>query len=49
MNSNNCVRPDGDCSQCSSFNDFIDDCNQDDDRGGTGHGDESYSDADPGL
>jgi hypothetical protein len=49
MYSTNCVRPDGDCSLCSSYNEFIDDCNQDEDLGGTGHGDESYSDADPGL
>ena len=49
MNPNNCVRPDGDCSKCTAYNKFIDDCNQEDDLGGTGHGDESYSDADPGL
>ena len=59
---NNCVRPVGDCSKCSSyneiiedcsqssfFNEFIDDWNRDDDLGGTGHLDESFSDADPGL
>ena len=49
MSSINCVRPDGDCSLCSAFNEFTDECNQDEDFGGTGHGDDSYSDADSGL
>jgi hypothetical protein len=49
MSTINCVRPDGDCSKCSAFNEFIGECNQDDDLGCTGHGDDSYSDADPGL
>lgn len=49
MKSGNCIRPDGDCSSCSAFNEFIGDCNQDEYLGGTGHGDESMSDADPGL
>jgi len=44
-----CIRFDGDCSKCSSWNEFIEECNQDEDLGCTGHGDESYSDADPGL
>ena len=47
--SRNCVRPDSDCSVCSSYNDDFDDCNQDDDLGSTSHGDDSYSDVDPGL
>ena len=49
MRTINCIRPDGDCSKCSAFNEFIEGCNQDDDLGGTGHGDDSYSDADMGL
>ena len=49
MSTTNCVRPDGDCSLCSAFNELLEDCNQDDDLGFTGHGDDSYSDADPGL
>lgn len=49
MFSRNCIRPDGDCSVCSSYNDDFDYCNQDDDLGSTGHGEDSYSDADPGL
>ena len=49
MSTINCVRPDGDCSKCSAFNGILEECNQDDDLGGTGHGDDSYSDADPGL
>jgi len=49
MKSGNCIWPEGDCSLCSAYNEFIDECNQDEDLGRTGHGDESYSDADPGL
>ena len=49
MFSINCVRPDGDCLVCSSYNDDFDDCNQDYDLGGTSHCDDSYSDGDPGL
>ena len=49
MFSRNCIRQDGDCSVCFSYNEDFDDCNQDDDLGCTGHGDDSYSDADPGL
>lgn len=49
MNSTNCVRPDGDCEKCSAYNEFLNECYQDEDLGGTGHGDDSYSDADPGL
>jgi len=49
MGTINCVRPDGDCSLCSAYNEFIEECNQDEDFGGTGHGDDSLSDADPGL
>lgn len=50
MFSRNCFLPDGDCSVCSAYNVDFDNCNQDDDLVGTGHGDDdSYSDADPGL
>jgi len=45
----NCIRPDGNCSVCSAYDEDSDDCNQDEDLGGTGHGDESHSDADPDL
>lgn len=45
----NCIRTDGDCSFCSSLIEEFDECNQDDEYGGTGYGDESFSDADPGL
>jgi hypothetical protein len=39
-----------DCSsQCDIDCPFFDECNQDPDLGGTGHGDISWSDADPGL
>jgi hypothetical protein len=31
------------------FDEEEQECNQDDDFGGTGHGDDSFSDADPGL
>jgi hypothetical protein len=48
MNSINCIRPDGNCLTCSSFNESLEECNQDDDLGGTGYGDDSYSDADLG-
>ena len=44
-----CIRQDGDCSVCDSYIEHLEICNQDEDMGGTGHGDESYSDADPGL
>jgi len=44
-----CIRNDGDCTKCSSWNENVEECNQDEDRGGTGHGDDSYSDADMGL
>ncbi len=44
-----CIRQDGDCANCSAWNVFANECNQDDDLGCTGHGDESYSDADSGL
>ena len=43
----NCVRYDGDCEQCDMY--INDTCSQDPDLGCTGHGDISYSDADPGL
>ncbi|MDP2338700.1 MAG: hypothetical protein Q8N05_20075 [Bacteroidota bacterium] len=42
MFSRNCVRPDSNYSMCSAYNDDFDDCNQDDDLGGTGHGDDSF-------
>jgi len=42
-----CPKIDGDCESCEMFND--EDCMQDPDLGGTGHGDISYSDADSGL
>ena len=45
----NCVRADGDCEQCDAWNEELEVCMQDEDLGGTGHGDISYSDADPGL
>lgn len=44
-----CIRNDYDCSKCSSYDESTEACYQDEDRGGTGHGDESLSDADPGL
>lgn len=46
-NSINCARGDSDCSQCDMNIDG--DCYQDPDLGGTGHGDMSFSDADPGM
>jgi hypothetical protein len=49
MSSRNCIRTDGNCSACSAYDEESDECYQDEDLGGTGHGDESYSDADPGL
>ena len=45
----NCARADGDCSLCKMWDEENDVCLQDDDEGGIGHGEESYSDADPGL
>lgn len=42
----NCCRPDGDCFSCSSYDEDENICLQDDDLGCTGHGDDSYSDAD---
>ena len=32
MNSCNCVRADGDCSDCCAYNGFTDGCYQDDDK-----------------
>jgi len=49
MFSNYCVRGDGDCSLCEMYNEDTGDCYQDEDLGCTGHGDISWSDADPGL
>jgi hypothetical protein len=49
MNNINCVRADGDCELCDAWNEELEVCMQDEDLGGTGHGDISYSDADPGL
>jgi hypothetical protein len=49
MNTRNCARADGDCWSCCMFDEEEQECNQDDDFGGTGHGDDSFSDADPGL
>ena len=46
-NNINCARGDGDCTQCGMY--VNGDCYQDDDLGGTGHGDISFSDADNGL
>lgn len=45
----NCARGDGDCTICDMYVEQQDVCLQDPDFGGTGHGDDSYSDADPGL
>lgn len=42
-----CVRTDGDCLDCDMWNG--ENCCQDNDFGGTGHGELSMSDADPGL
>jgi len=44
-----CIRQDGDCSVCDSYIEHLEICGQDEDLGGTGHGDDSFSDADPGL
>jgi hypothetical protein len=49
MVNSNCVRPDGQCELCDSWDENAQVCLQDEDFGGTGHGDESLSDADPGL
>jgi hypothetical protein len=46
---NNCIRNDDNCEKCTSWDDDLEICMQDDDLGGTGHGDESFSDADSGL
>jgi len=45
----NCVRPDGQCELFDSWDENAQVYLQDEDFGGTGHGDESLSDADPGL
>ena len=45
MNSYNCVWSD----ILEAWNTDSDNCYQDEDLGGTGHGDESFSDSDPGL
>ena len=44
-----CARADGDCSKCEMWDEKENICYQDDDSGGTGHGEDSFSDADPGL
>jgi len=49
MVNSNCVRPDGQCDLCDSWDEDAKVCLQDEDFGGTGHGDESLTDADPGL
>jgi hypothetical protein len=49
MFNNNCARGDGNCDLCEMWNEEEEICMQDEDLGGTGHGDISYSDADPGL
>jgi len=46
---NNCARSDGNCELCDAWDEDLQVCMQDDDLGGTGHGDESFSDADTGL
>ena len=46
MFNNNCVRADGDCEQCDAWNEELEICMQDEDLGGTGHGDKSLSEAD---
>jgi hypothetical protein len=48
MFNNNCVRADGDCSACDAWDNDLETCTQDEDLGGTGHGDDSLSDADSG-
>jgi hypothetical protein len=45
MFNNNCVRADGDCELCDAWNEELQVCTQDEDPGGTGHSDESLSDA----
>jgi hypothetical protein len=49
MNTTNCIFMISDCFECEMYDPETDECFQDEDQGGTGHGDESYSDADPGL
>jgi hypothetical protein len=49
MNIQNCCSIDGECSLCDMYNEQENQCYQDEDLGCTGHGDESFSDADPGL
>ena len=44
---NNCIRPDGQCDGCPAF--FEGECTQDDNAGGTGHGDISMTDAEGNL
>ncbi len=43
------MRLDGQCMLCPAYDEEEDECLQDLDLGGTGHGDDSLSDADPGL
>ena len=45
----NCVRAEGNCELCDAWDAELMVCIQDEDLGGTGYGDESLSDADPGL
>lgn len=44
-----CPTPGKNCDTCEMYNEEEDVCMQDEDLGCTGHGDISYSDADPGL
>jgi len=39
----------GDCFDCEMYDPEADECYQDEDLGGTGHGDISFSDSDTGL
>lgn len=45
----NCIFMISDCFDCEMYDHEADECYQDEDLGGTGHGDISYSDANPGL
>jgi len=49
MFNNNCVRSDGNCELCGAWDEELEVSTQDENLGGTGHGDISYSDADPEL
>ncbi len=48
-NNPNCPYPSETCEGCEMYDEEDDFCGQDRDEGGTGHGEISFSDADPGL